>query len=631
MSKENEDYLDKLLNSVQEVPQNSARQVRSTNIKKNDKRPMSSSDRKTNDFLADFEKELMESDEDDFLSDFEMDLEKDPLGDADFGEELFNDEAGLDKMMENAANDDEMIDGVFDGVGAESDSAPKEPVNIETPAEDSGDAAEAEDDFMSGLSAIMGQEDGNENTAVEDAPSNDLPLEDFTAEPISSDESNSEESAEESGDIGIPDLSPDTLKDMMSDMAEQSDGSEAGSLDMGMDFGDLGFGDAAEGGESSAPVGDDASADDIISMLNDLGDGDEDLKDIGSMLSADENGESIGITETEVAGDLAGLGFDLDVAANISSDDPELAMIKEQPSSSGSDDGEGTKKKGFLAKLKDLFFGSDEDEDAPQVIANTKQQSTSDLASELADEDADILRALEGGGDESGEETPAEPVLSEKEQKAKEKAEKKAAKKKEKEEKKKAKAAAKAAKPKKEKKPKAPKVKTKPLPKGPVFVILLLAGSILGITLFLSNTVNNRMAMSKAENYFTKGEYVNAYNVLNPLKLKDKDDKIFLKKVSMLASMEEFYRAYATLSTSGRQELALDALVRMIGHYDIMINDAGELGISAELTVYENNAEKLLNEVYNVSFEDALKLYDMRDRHEYSIELVKVLRRAGIQ
>lgn len=629
MSKENEDYLDKLLNSVQEVPQNPARQVKKNNV--NNKRPMSSADRKADSFLADFEKELMESDDDDFLSDFEMDLEEDPLGDADFGEELFNDEAGLDKMMENAANDDEMIDGVFDGVGAKNNSAPEEPVNVETPAEDSGDAAETEDDFMSGLSAIMGQEDSNENATVEDAPSNDLPLEDFTAEPISSDESNSEESAEESGDIGIPDLSPDTLKDMMSDMAEQSDGSEAGSLDMGMDFGDLGFGDAAEGGEGSAPVGDDASADDIISMLNDLGDGDEDLKDIGSMLSADENGESIGITETEVAGDLAGLGFDLDVAADISSDDPELAMIKEQPSSSGSDDGEGTKKKGFLAKLKDLFFGSDEDEDAPQVIANAKQQSTSDLASELADEDADILRALEGGGDESGEETPAEPVLSEKEQKAKEKAEKKAAKKKEKEEKKKAKAAAKAAKPKKEKKPKAQKVKTKPLPKGPVFVILLLAGSILGITLFLSNTVNNRMAMSKAENYFTKGEYVNAYNVLNPLKLKDKDDKIFLKKVSMLASMEEFYRAYATLSTSGRQELALDALVRMIGHYDIMINDAGELGISAELTVYENNAEKLLNEVYNVSFEDALKLYDMRDRQEYSIELVKVLRRAGIQ
>ena len=193
MSKENEDYLDKLLNSVQEVPQNPARQVKKNNV--NNKRPMSSADRKADSFLADFEKELMESDDDDFLSDFEMDLEEDPLGDADFGEELFNDEAGLDKMMENAANDDEMIDGVFDGVGAENNSAPEEPVNVETPAEDSGDAAETEDDFMSGLSAIMGQEDSNENATVEDAPSNDLPLEDFTAEPISSDESNSEESA----------------------------------------------------------------------------------------------------------------------------------------------------------------------------------------------------------------------------------------------------------------------------------------------------------------------------------------------------------------------------------------------------------------------------------------------------
>ncbi|MBR0435323.1 MAG: hypothetical protein IJK13_04895 [Lachnospiraceae bacterium] len=641
MGKESEDYLDSLLNAVQEeIPRNIDGTVDSLGIgqgetnedelmgdpfevrKEKRKEKTRKPKRDASDaFLAEFEKELMETDAGDFLSDFELDMSGNMDADEYLNESA--DEAGPGSIQEPVP------------VG----KAPEETFT-EAPADTSVENFNTEEDSLfNGLDAIMNSEEPanipmEASNDILMAPESDMPGD---AAPDAGDASlemnfGATEETDIPGDLfGMPDMSQDMAS---SDVPGVSDVMEEAGLGLGA----LGFGDDSADGDTavaSEMPGEDASADDIISMLNGLGEGDEDLKDIGSMLSADENGESImpegeDISAAELAGNLAGLGFDIDVQVSSGSDgeirditDERNALIKEA----------NEKKeppKGFLGKLKALFFGSDDEEEDPNVpvIANAKKKDIDEIAGELADEDAEILRALEGGGEEPTAE--AEPELDEKAKKAKEKEEKKKEKEAKKKEKAAAKAAAKAAKPPKVKKPKPPKVKTKPLPKGPVFVILLLGATILFGTIYIGKAANYRMSIYKAQEYYAQGKYVEAYNLLNPLTIEKDDDKLLYRKVKMLACMQEFYRSYEVLVSSGRNELALDSLVRMIGHYDVQINDAGEYGISAELTDYEGKAERLLKEVYNVSFEDALALYKQRDRQTYSMELIKVLLRAGI-
>ena len=627
MGKESEDYLDQLLSAVQEeVPQNKGDAVNFDNSsdetfgedpfetrKAQRKERTRRHKRDASDaFLAEFEKELMESDTGEYLSDLELDME---AGDMKVSENLDADMAAEQPEAEVKPEVQEPVkeealpieDEPVETMSAESQEAdfpsfeemfPPESAGIPESTETLSEAMpeeSAEDSILSGLDAIMNPGEGT-----------DIPSDLF----------------------GMPDISGDMSQEEAPGVSDVME--EAG-------FGDLGFGmdESSDSGDVTS-LGEDSSSDDIISMLNGLGEGDDDLKDIGSMLSADENGESIipeggDITAAELAGNLAGLGFDIDIQAG----DDEPAEIRDITDERNALIKEAEEKKaepkGFLGKLKALFFGNDDEEENPDipVIANAKKKDIDTIAGELADENDDILRALEGGG-ELGEETPAEPELDEKAKKAKEKEEKKKAKEAKKKEKAEKKAAAKAAKPPKVKKPKPPKVKTKPLPKGPVFVILLLAATILFGTIFIGRTAHYKMTVNKAEEMFAQGKYIEAYNLLNPLTIKKDDDKLLYRKVKMLACMQEFYRSYEVLVSSGRNELALDSLVRMIGHYDVQINDAGEYGISAELTDFEGKAEKLLKDVYNVSFEDALALYKQRDRQTYSMELIKVLLRAGI-
>ena len=634
MGKESEDYLDQLLSAVQdEVPQNKDDAIgledssdegfgedpfeaRRAHRKERSRRHK----KDANDaFLAEFEKELMESDAGEYLSDIELDMEADDTFsiEPDMDSEVtqpapeythepapeytqepvpeYTQESMPDFTQEPMAEltQEPMSEFAQDPV-LDSMSMPSLENSIEESSEKSPGES-PEDSILSGLDAIMNPGEGT-----------DIPSDLF----------------------GVSDMSEDMSQQDVPGVSDVME--EAG-------FGDLGFSmdESPEAGDFGS-VGDDSSSDDIISMLNGLGEGDDDLKDIGSMLSADENGESIipedeDITAAEIAGNLAGLGFDIDVQAPTDEagdirdiTDERNALIKEAEE-------KNAEPKGFFGKLKALFFGSDDDEENPDipVIANAKKKDIGELAGELADENDDILRALEGGGDLEGA-APQEPELDEKAKKAKEKEEKKKAKEAKKKEKAEKKAAAKAAKPPKVKKPKAPKVKTKPLPKGPVFVILLLCATILFGTIYVGRTAHYRMTVNKAEEMFAQGKYIEAYNLLNPLTIEKDGDKLLYRKVKMLACMQEFYRSYEVLVSSGRNELALDSLVRMIGHYDVQINDAGEYGISAELTDYEGKAEKLLKDVYNVSFEDALALYKQRDRQTYSMELVKVLLRAGI-
>ena len=238
-----------------------------------------------------------------------------------------------------------------------------------------------------------------------------------------------------------------------------------------------------------------------------------------------------------------------------------------------------------------------------------------------ADENARILEEMD---EEAAEAAEAE-------RKKQEKQEKKEKKKAEKQAKKEAKAAKKAAKPPKEKKPKKekppkePQPKGKPLPKGPVAVLLLLSASLVVLVLVLVKILGYGSHMSNAETLYASGEYEKAYEEIAGVKLKDDDVDAFarIRLAAMFASYRNAYDSYVSL---GETEQAVDRLICIIGVYeanDLYFDDYGMVEVA---DAFLNEAVSILSEEYGISREDALALYRMRSREDYTIEIYKYIR-----
>ena len=340
--------------------------------------------------------------------------------------------------------------------------------------------------------------------------------------------------------------------------------------------------------------------------------GSEDLDDISQMLKAQDNKEDIpfdelenGVSEEDALNYIRNLGEEQPIAAENVKRRGKWKFNKWN-----------VEKKGFFHKIAQLLFGAESETEQPIHI-----HPSNDIEDTTAEND-EIIKSVE-------KEAALAEKKAKKEERKKAQEQKKEARKKEQDAKKKIKAAEK-----KEamaKKVKAPKEvdKTPPLPKKPVFLIFLLAFSLLGGTIFAANGIHYSLCLRSATEAYGKAQYIESYGHLRRTKLKEKDDE-FVRKVAILASMQELLESHPTLYKADEHEMALDTLIRVIGRYNDNLEEAEALGALSEISKLEAEAEALLEDEYGLTYEDAMKLYSMTSRKKYSAELVKILREAGV-
>lgn len=236
-------------------------------------------------------------------------------------------------------------------------------------------------------------------------------------------------------------------------------------------------------------------------------------------------------------------------------------------------------------------------------------------------------------GEEEEEEFQTEEELRlEKEEKEKKKKEKAEAKAKKKEENAAKKAEKKANKPKKEKKPKAPKEKdnTPPLPKKPIILMAIMSLSILVLVMLGSSAVGYSVARGEAKSAYKSGDYVTAYSKMAGYEIKEKDEEFFIQ-TGLLATIQEEYNAYQVMRNLGKNEMALDCLVRGIGRYDRNIDDASEYGIAPEYNALKDQMAAELSNTFGIDEEKAREIYGQRGRKKYTVEIKKVLMSLGME
>jgi len=515
-------------------------------------------------FLRDFEEELMSDASDAFINAFELEIDEEEIRFQETGEipDYNNVVDALLNNIDNVVNDaqnEEVIE-------REDDLSIQE--NEEIASESKTDERDSlDDDLMSLFSDFNDENSELTNDALDNSES--ILEEDSVNADDEGDESDDgidlgfDLDSEGDLDLNLEDESSDVMSEFAPDEMDEIDAAEFGEGDLDLSGDDLGLDDLLSDGD------------------------DDDLLDIQSLLNSDDE------------------QLDIDEAVE---DEEEADSGKKKKKKKKKEKGEKTKSP-ILEKLKLIIFGPDDEEEAEPVPE--KQEIDTSMMSE---EELAILANLEG-------EPPAEePKSKKKEKKEKPKKEPK---------------------PKKEKKPKEPKPKKekkpKPVdnsPKIPISVIavfLSLSISIIGIVLIGMNYMGIQRHMNQAEQDFSVGDYISAYEKLNGLNLKSEDDILMRNQSRTLADLQQCQKEYEAFISAELYDFALDSLIKGIGRYNKYKDDAVEYNISEQ---YDSYGQMLIDEAsssFGISEEEALYVFNQKNRHYYTIELRKILIRLGYE
>lgn len=124
--------------------------------------------------------------------------------------------------------------------------------------------------------------------------------------------------------------------------------------------------------------------------------------------------------------------------------------------------------------------------------------------------------------------------------------------------------------------------------------------------------------------------YTKAYSRLSGLKLSG-DDKQLYNKLSVLASVSGKYDAYKSFSDSGYVTMAADSLVCAAGRCAVNADNAKEYGCELQLEQLKNVISDTLSSQYGLSYDDAIALYNIDDRDDYTLALTQKLNELGIK
>lgn len=367
------------------------------------------------------------------------------------------------------------------------------------------------------------------------------------------------------------------------------------------------------GGES---LGEDMSGEEVPLSGNETEDlmsllaGDDDLADLSSLLDMSE-----GTGDAPLDGGEAFQEF-------VQKEMENQVALRDGDAPLTEDSDKKPKKPGFFKRLLQALFKEHEEEaEAPAEKVDVSASQGPD-AKELSDENLAILQELEGAN-LPGKEEKKGKEKKKKEKKPKEKKPKKAK-------------APKEQKPKKPKKEKKPFFNdhSKPLPKVPVLLIFAMVLSAMLLVLVTTELTGYQTAMKKAEELYNNGAsdyhcYIEAYKAESGLKESKKDQDTY-QKIVLVAQVADAYAGYEMAVQLDRTVDAVDSLVCVIGRYNQNIEKAEELGAKDQMDQVRALAVEKMAE-YGLSEEDASKLYQIRTRRSYSVELHKKLQELGIE
>lgn len=515
------------------------------------------------------------SSQDDFLRQFEKELESDAYDEyiSDFERDLENDafsekQTGIKDVQTPAPSES---DATLEEVLSQNEKNDSFKIPDEVPPQD--DQAENKA-AINELNSAMESFDNQLDDEVDDFVLDEIPSEEIPRVESAAKDDNASEDVKQDEEIVQP-QEPEKL------VTDETPLADIGEPDLAGNAGD-----------------------DLIDLLNNGG-----LADLGDMLSEEGNvSEDEGDSEFEkfAENEMEAKKQDSENINN-QADNTDEQPVKE-------------KKKGFFARILEALFKERGETEEPQ---KDSADGTKNQAEVLSEENKQILKELEGKEEPKKKEKKKKKPKKEKKQKP-----------------------AKEPKPKKVKKPKEKKPKEvdngPKLPKGPVILICVFVASLFAFVMICTSLLGNSVTIQNAQTAYNDAiagiqensteafaGYVEAYNDLSGLSLKGENERLF-EKAQILASVSEKYEAYESFKNNENEDMALDSLVCAAGRCSVNADNAKDAGCTDALEAVKTIISDTLSSNYNMSYDEAVELYNAKSRNDYTLSIIEKLKELGL-
>ena len=124
-------------------------------------------------------------------------------------------------------------------------------------------------------------------------------------------------------------------------------------------------------------------------------------------------------------------------------------------------------------------------------------------------------------------------------------------------------------------------------------------------------------SMNRSKEYYAEGSYVEAFNEINGISVKDVD-KDYYNQARIMGKIGMEYDSYNDYIELNMYPQAIESLLKGVKAFNENEKDAGDLGIKGQFTDMYNRITGLLSDVFSISIEKANELIEMDDRVAYS-------------
>lgn len=159
----------------------------------------------------------------------------------------------------------------------------------------------------------------------------------------------------------------------------------------------------------------------------------------------------------------------------------------------------------------------------------------------------------------------------------------------------------------------------------PIGIVFIMTFFILiaGVVIIGTNTYSYKLGMENASIDYSRGRYMEAYNSIYGLNVKEKDAKTYDKIITTMYVYKQL-NSYYNYTELKKQPEALDSLLKGLNRYDTHIEHAKELGIDKNLNSIKELILKELKQNYGMTEKQAKSLNAITDHTQYSLEVINI-------
>lgn len=155
-------------------------------------------------------------------------------------------------------------------------------------------------------------------------------------------------------------------------------------------------------------------------------------------------------------------------------------------------------------------------------------------------------------------------------------------------------------------------------------LVFVFFGIVLIVILIGTNVFTYSLNIKRAGNYFNQNKYTEAYNQVYGVELNDSDIELY-DKIMTVMFVNKQLSSYNSYFAMEKYPEALDSLLKGLQRYDKYLEFATIIGVMSDLDYVKTQILHELDNVFELSEEEAYRIINSENQMEYSIRVYDVI------